>query len=67
MAVRALAVARQRVERGVEARVLFLLRAIDVEGTREGDRAGAEVHYTAAMARAKSSGCVRSSRTVISA
>jgi tetratricopeptide (TPR) repeat protein len=56
LAERALVLARRRVERGTEARVLWLHGAIDAQGTREGDRAAAEDHYRAAMALAEELG-----------
>ncbi len=56
VAERALALARQRVERGVEARVLWLLGAIEAQGALEGTRAAAEDHYTAAMGLAEELG-----------
>jgi tetratricopeptide (TPR) repeat protein len=52
LAERALALARQRVERGVEARLWRLLGAIKAQGPGESDRAVAEAHYTAAIALA---------------
>ena len=56
LAERALALARQRVERGVEARVLWLLGVIEAQGMREGGRAAAEDHYRAAMTLAEELG-----------
>ena len=56
LAERALVLARQRVDRGMEARVRWLHGAIDAQGPREGDRAAAEDHYRAAMALAEELG-----------
>ena len=56
VAERALALTRQRAERSAEARVLWLIGAIEAHGTREGDGARAEDHYCAAMARAEELG-----------
>jgi tetratricopeptide (TPR) repeat protein len=55
-AERALALALQRAERGVEARVRCLLGAIEAQAPRQGDRPRAEDHYTAATALAEELG-----------
>jgi class 3 adenylate cyclase/tetratricopeptide (TPR) repeat protein len=55
-AERALALALQRAERGVEARVRSLLGAIEAQTPRQGDRPRAEDHYTAATALAEELG-----------
>jgi tetratricopeptide (TPR) repeat protein len=49
LAERALGLARQRVQRNMEAHILYLLGAIDAETPRDGDRAAAEHHHTAAI------------------
>jgi class 3 adenylate cyclase/tetratricopeptide (TPR) repeat protein len=56
LAERALALTRQRVERGLEARVLFLLGAIEAQSTRAADGSAADNYYSAAMTLAEELG-----------
>jgi hypothetical protein len=56
LAERALALTRRRVERGLEARVLLLLGAIEAKSTRDADGFAADNYYSAAMALAEELG-----------
>jgi tetratricopeptide (TPR) repeat protein len=50
LATRALAMSRQRLERGMEARILHLLGTIDAPRSVDGNGSEAEHHYASAMA-----------------
>jgi tetratricopeptide (TPR) repeat protein len=56
LADRLLALTRQRMERGVEARTLWLVGAIEAQGLTDGNRLTAEDHYRSAMALAEELG-----------